>query len=155
MVRVVNAEGQQIGVVPTEQAQTMAREAALDLVEVAPDARPPVCRIMDYGKFKYRQRKRSQRSHTKQHVAHVKEVRLRPKIDEHDLQVKLKRARGFLEKKDRVLVNMQFRGREMAHIDVGRELMQRFVADLEDIARADRPPRMEGRRMSTTLIPKA
>ena len=154
MVRVIKEDGEQAGIMPTEQALAMAVELGLDLVEVAPDAKPPVCRMLDYGKFKYKQRKRTQQSHTKQHVAHVKEVRFRPKIDEHDIQVKVKRARGFLEKKDRVLITMQFRGREMAHIDVGREVLEHVVEQLADIARVERNPRMDGRRMSVTMIPK-
>ena len=154
MVRLIGADGEQVGIISTDQARAMAIEGGVDLVEVAPDARPPVCRLMDYGKFKYRQKKRTQKSRTKQHATQVKEVRLRPKTEDHDLQVKLKRARAFLEKKDRVLVNMQFRGREMAHTELGRNLMDRFVAELEEIARPDREPRMAGKRMSVTLIPK-
>jgi len=154
MVRVIKEDGEQAGIMATEQALTMAVQSGLDLVEVAPDAKPPVCRMLDYGKFKYKQKKRTQQSHGKQHVAHVKEVRFRPKIDEHDVQVKVKRARGFLEKKDRVLITMQFRGREMAHIDVGREVLEHVIEELSDLARVERNPRMDGRRMSVTMIPK-
>lgn len=154
MVRVIKEDGEQAGVMQTEQALAMAVEMGLDLVEVAPDAKPPVCRMLDYGKFKYKQKKRTHQTHNKQHIAHVKEVRFRPKIDAHDIQVKVKRARGFLEKKDRVLINMQFRGREMAHIDVGREVLERVIEQLTDLARVERNPRMDGRRMSVTLIPK-
>ncbi|MFH0963017.1 MAG: translation initiation factor IF-3 [Planctomycetota bacterium] len=154
MVRLIDAESKQVGIVPTEQARAMALETGVDLVEVAPDAKPPVCRLMDYGKFKYRQKKRTQKSRVK-HTAQVKEVRLRPKTEEHDVQVKLKRAREFLEKKDRVLVNMQFRGREAAHMELGKSVMDQFIQELADLSRPDRPVRVEGRRMSVTLLPKA
>ena len=121
-VRVINAEGVMLGVMPTSKALEAAREAGLDLVEVAPNERPPVCKIIDYGKFKYTQKKRL--SKQKQHQVHIKEIRVRPKTGDHDIEVKVKRAREFLEQKDKVLVNVLFRGRELAHIDEGRRVMQ-------------------------------
>ena len=125
-VRVINAEGAMLGVMPTSKALEAAREAGLDLVEVAPNERPPVCKIIDYGKFKYTQKKKL--SKQKQHQVHVKEIRVRPKTGDHDIEVKVKRAREFLEHKDKVLVNVLFRGRELAHIDEGRRVMEEVLA---------------------------
>lgn len=151
-VRLVNEQGEQVGVVPIEEALRVAREALLDLVEVAPDSEPPVCRVMDYGKYKYRMKKRL---HTRVHSVHTKEVRLRPKTEEHDLQVKLKRAREFLSKKNKVLVNMLFRGRELHHTELGFQLMQEVKKQLEDVGKVEKEPAMEGRRISMTVVPKA
>ena len=131
----------------------MARQAESDLVEVAPNERPPVCRIMDYGKFKYRQKKKTHKQKT--HHVQIKEIRVRPKTGGHDIEVKLKRAREFLTNKDKVLINVLFRGRELAHIELGRAIIQNMIAKLEDIAKVERPPGMDGRRMSATLAPKA
>ena len=124
-VRVINAEGAMLGVMPTGKALEAAREAGQDLVEVAPNERPPVCKIMDFGKFKYSQKKRA--SKQKQHQVQVKEIRVRPKTGDHDIEVKVKRAREFLEHKDKVLVNVLFRGRELAHIDEGRKVMNEVL----------------------------
>ena len=151
-VRLVNEQGEQVGVVPIEEALRVAREAALDLVEVSPDSEPPVCRVMDYGKYKYRMKKRM---HTRVHSVQLKEVRLRPKTEEHDLQVKLKRAREFLSKKNKVLVNMLFRGRELHHTELGFQLMQEVKKQLEDVGKVEKEPAMEGRRISMTVVPKA
>jgi len=140
-----------IGVIPTSEAMEMATEAGLDLVEVAPNVRPPVCRIMDYGKFKYEQQKRKKESQ-KHHQMQVKEIRLRPKTGEHDIQFKVKRARSFLEHKDKVKINILFRGRENAHHDVGREMLQSIIHDLEDIAKVEKAPSMEGPRMMSTIL---
>ena len=153
-VRLIDKDGRQVGVVPTERAQMMAREAGLDLVEVAPDSRPPVAKIMDYGKFKYERKKQLQESRKKSHAVQIKEVRLRPKTDVHDFDVKLHRARQFLEEGDKVQVNMMFRGRELAHLEVGRGVVDRFSKALEDIARMERPPIFEGRRMTCLLSHK-
>ena len=153
-LRVVDAEGELVGVISIDEARKIAQEAGLDLVEVAPNARPPVCRIMDYGKFKYDQKKR-QAKNNKQHHVQVKEIRLRPKTGEHDVDFKVKRARTFLEGGDKVKINVIFRGRENAHHERGRELLTDIVERLEDIAKLERAPGMEsGRTMSATLAPK-
>ena len=120
-IRVIGADGSQLGVIPTEQALALAREAELDLVEVAPTERPPVCRIMDFGKFKYQQNKRQHKNHT--HQVKIKEIRLRPKTDAHDLMVKVTHAKEFLAEKDKVVISVVFRGREAAHMDEGRKVM--------------------------------
>jgi translation initiation factor IF-3 len=150
-VRLIGADGEQIGVVDTDNARERAREAGLDLVEVAPAARPPVCRLMDYGKYKYEQRKKQQKAREKQHRIKIKGIRLRPKTDEHDFQVKLGHARRFLEQGNKVQVTLLFRGREMAHIELGRNLLLRFAAELEDVSSVERLPKMEGRRMTLLL----
>lgn len=152
-VKVINAEGAMLGTMPTGKAMELAREAGLDLVEVAPSERPPVCKIMDFGKFKYSQKKRA--SKQKQHQVHVKEIRVRPKTGDHDIEVKVKRARDFFEHKDKVQVVVLFRGRELAHIDEGRKVMNEVLAALEDIAKLEKPPSMEGKRMTAILAPKA
>lgn len=131
----------------------MAQEKGLDLVEVAANQRPPVCRIMDYGKFKYQQKKKQIASKKKQHTATIKEVRLRPKIAQGDLDVKVKRARDFLDKGDKVQITCLYRGREMAHQDVGLDVMRRFYEQIEDIAKIEREPQLEGRRM-TMIVAK-
>jgi len=150
---VINAEGVMLGVMPTGKAQELAREAGLDLVEVAPQERPPVCKIMDYGKFKYEQKKRS--SKQKQHQVQVKEIRVRPKTGDHDIEVKVKRAKEFLEQKDKVLVNVLFRGREMAHIEEGRRVMDEVLQALEEVAKLEKTPSMEGRRMTAIVAPRS
>jgi translation initiation factor IF-3 len=153
-VRVVGEDGEQIGVLSTRDALEMARGSGLDLVEVAPLAKPPVCRIMDYGKFKYEQSKKERRARQAQHVVNVKEVKLRPRIDDHDYQVKLANARRFLEAKDKVKVTIQFRGREMARQEFGMKLIDRLLADLEDIGQVENPPRHEGRFITMVMAPK-
>ncbi|MHC5011201.1 MAG: translation initiation factor IF-3 [Planctomycetota bacterium] len=153
-VRLIDAEGTQVGVVPTEQALTMARDAALDLVEVAPNARPPVCRIMDYGKYKYEQSKKAHESKAKQHRSKLKTVRLRPKTDPHMIDIRVEKAREFLERGDKVQVMILFRGREMAHQELGYNHCMEVARRLEDIARLEQEPRMEGRRMSMLLSKK-
>ena len=150
-VRLIGEQGEQIGVVPTDDARDRAREAGLDLVEVAPSARPPVCRLMDYGKYKYELRKKQQKAKEKQHRIRIKGIRLRPKTDEHDFQVKLEHARRFLEQGNKVQVTLLFRGREMAHIELGRNLLQRFAEDLAEVSSVERYPKMEGRRMTLLL----
>jgi translation initiation factor IF-3 len=151
-VRLIDAEGRQVGVVPTDEARKLAFEAGKDLVEVAPDARPPVCKIMDYGKYKYEQRKK----HTghKVHHARLKEVRLRPKTEEHDYEVKLRHAKEFLEKGDKVQICLMFRGREIVHKDRGEALLQRFINDLQDLAKVERSGPYEGKRMTVLLTHK-
>jgi len=153
-VRVVDGEGNVLGVIPTEEAQQMALESGLDLVEVAPNVRPPVCRIMDYGKFKYEQKKKLSKN-TKQHQVQVKEIRLRPKTGDHDIDFKVKRARTFLGHGDKVKINVIFRGRENAHRERGREMLEQIIESLEDMAKVEKTPGMEsGRTMSAILAPK-
>jgi len=153
-VRVVDHTGHMHGVIPTLEALNMAREVGMDLVEVSPNERPPVCRIMDFGKFKYEQKKKHAAS-TKTHQVQLKEIRLRPKTGEHDLEFKVKQARTFLEHKDKVKVNVQFKGRENAHHDRGREVLNHFVAGLEDISKVEQMAKMDGaKNMSVVLAPK-
>ena len=151
-VRVISAEGAQLGIMPTDKALEEARAANLDLVEVAPNERPPVCRIMDFGKFKYQQKKRQHRSHS--HHVKIKEIRVRPKTGDHDLSVKVNKAREFLEHKDKVIVSVVFRGRELAHMEEGRKVIDDILARLEDVSKVESPPLHHGRRMICTLAPK-
>jgi translation initiation factor IF-3 len=151
-IRVIGADGQQLGVIATEEALNAAREAGLDLVEVAPQERPPVCRIMDFGKFKYQQKKRQHRGHA--HHSKIKEIRVRPKTGEHDIEVKVNRARGFLEHKDKVIVSVIFRGRELAHVEEGERVMSHVVELLAEIGKIESPPMKHGRRMTCILAPK-
>jgi len=150
-IRVIGADGSQLGIIPTEDAMAEARKAGLDLVEVAPNSDPPVCRIMDYGKFKYQQKKRHQKA---QHHTKIKEIRVRPKTGEHDINTKVNRAREFLEHKDKVIVTVIFRGREMAHTEEGRRVLDEVLVKLEDVGKVETPPKQFGRRMSCTLAPK-
>ena len=153
-IRVVDSEGNMVGILPTEEGLQIAQDAGLDLVEVSPNDRPPVCRIMDYGKFKYELKKRKTKG-GRQHTVQVKEIRLRPKTGEHDIEFKIKRARRFLENRDKVKINVIFRGRENAHRDRGHEMLEEIIEILEDIAKVEKPPGMEGgRTMSTVLAPK-
>jgi len=149
-VRLIDQVGTQVGIVPTDEALRRAQDAGMDLVEVAAEARPPVCKILDYGKYKYEQKKKQH--HT--HKTRLKEVRLRPGTDEHDYQVKLNRARGFLEKGDKVQLVLMFRGRQMVHKDLGRKLLERMVGDLNELAKVERAPKQEGRRMTMLLAHK-
>jgi translation initiation factor IF-3 len=150
-VRLIGANGEQLGVVPTAQAQDMAREANLDLVEVAPNERPPVCKIMDYGKFRYQQSRKS----SKPHQQKLKEIRVRPKTGEHDIDVKVNQARKFLEHNDKVLVNVLFRGRELQHIEEGQRILAGILEKLKDLAKVEAPPSMQGKRMTAMLAPRA
>lgn len=142
-----------LGVIPTSEALEKAKSADLDLVEVAADERPPVCRIMDYGKFKYEQKKKQAKS-AKTHQVQIKEIRLRPKTGEHDIDVKVRQARGFLADRDKVKVNVVFKGREMAHVDRGRQMLLEIIATLEDVAKVEKPASMEGKSMTAVLAPK-
>jgi translation initiation factor IF-3 len=151
-IRVVAADGEQLGIIPTEEALSRALEENLDLVEVAPNERPPVCRIMDYGKFKYQQKKRQHKSHA--HQAKNKEIRVRPKTGQHDLEVKINRARAFLEHRDKVIVSVIFRGREMAHVDEGQRVMNELIGGVGDIAKVESGPSRHGKRIVCTLAPK-
>ena len=152
-VRLIDQEGTMHGVVETDDAREMARAAGLDLVEVSANERPPVCKIMDYGKYKYDQKKKA--GHNKQHQVQIKEVRLRPKIGDHDIEFKMKQAIRFLKEKDKVKLNVFFRGRENAHHDRGREMLEGIIKDLEEIAKVEKTPGMEGgRNMTAVLAPK-
>ena len=153
-IRVIDEEGKQLGVLETADALALAVHKGLDLVEIAPNQRPPVCRIMDYGKFKYEQKKKDQASKRKQHQVQVKEVRVRPAIADHDLQVRVRAARQFLEDGDKVLLVCLFRGRQMAHKEVGEQVIRQVVKLLEDIAKVESGIRMEGRRMVMMLTKK-
>jgi len=153
-VRCIDDEGKQLGVIETADAIALAIKKGLDLVEIAPDQRPPVARIMDFGKYKYELKKKEQASKKKQHQMQVKEVRVRPKIAEHDVQVKVRKAKAFLEAGDKVQVNCLFRGREMVHKDVAHRVLMHVYELLEDIAKIERQPHMDGRRMIMMLARK-
>ena len=152
-MRLVDADGSQAGVVPVEEALRRAQEQNLDLVEVAPTAKPPVCRIMDFGKFLYQAKKKAHESKKKQKIIHVKEVKFRPNIDEHDYDFKLKNAVRFLEDGDKVKATVQFRGREMARQDLGHKLLRRFAEDLGERAVLESSPEMAGNRMHVIFGP--
>jgi translation initiation factor IF-3 len=153
-VRVIGDDGSQIGVLPVREALALAQSKSLDLVEVSPTARPPVCRIMDYGKFKYEQNRRARKAKKKQHQTQLKEVKMRPKIEDHDYGFKVQHAREFLESRDKVKLTVTFRGREMAHQEFGHRLIQKAIADLADVALVESPPRSEGRTLSAVLMPR-
>jgi translation initiation factor IF-3 len=144
----IDENGSQIGVVPTAQALEIAVSRGLDLVEVAANVRPPVCRIMDYGKYQYEQSKKAKAAKKKQHIIQLKEIRMRPKTEEHDYQFKLRHVRDFLAEGCKVKVTVVFRGREMAHKDYGQRVMERMVVDLADVAETESPPKFEGRNLS-------
>ena len=150
-IRVISYDGEQLGIIETDQAKEIAVEAGLDLVEVAPNERPPVCRIMDYGKYKYEKKKKASRntSHTK-----TKEVRLRPKTGDHDIQFKVNQAKKFLKHKDKVQVSVLFRGREMAHIEEGRRVMNDVLEELEELGKVEQTPQQHGRRMIAMVVPR-
>jgi translation initiation factor IF-3 len=152
-VRVVDAQGEMIGIHPTQEALRMAEEAGLDLVEIAPNAAPPVCRIMDYGKFKYEKSKKVKEAKKKQHVMHLKEIKLHPKTGQHDYGFKMDHARKFLMKGDRVKVTVVFRGREITHMEYGQRLLVRMENDLEDIASPEIRYKREGRNLISTFMP--
>ena len=153
-VRVIDMEGQQLGVISLTEALAEAAKAGLDLVEVSPTAEPPVCRIMDYGKFRYQQSKKVQISKKSQTVIQVKEIRLRPKTEEHDLEVKVKHVRKFLEQHNKVKISMMFRGREIAYTDIGRKIMEDIKNTLADGCVIDQQPKLEGRNMIMIISPK-
>ncbi|MFQ5480390.1 MAG: translation initiation factor IF-3 [Thermodesulfobacteriota bacterium] len=152
-VRVVDVEGNQLGVMKTPEALHIAEDAGLDLVEVAPQAKPPVCRIMDYGKYKYQMSKRAREARKKQTVINIKEIKLRPKTDEHDFLFKERNAKRFLESGDRVRFFVFFRGREIVHKNIGENMLKRIVEDLKEVGNVEAPPRMEGRKMTMLLAP--
>ncbi|WP_414635132.1 translation initiation factor IF-3 [Bacillus sp. NTK071] len=154
-VRLVGADGNQIGVKSKNEALDMARNANLDLVMVAPNAKPPVCRIMDYGKFRYEQQKKEKEARKKQKIITVKEVRLSPNIEEHDFNTKLRNARKFLEKGDKVKASIRFRGRMITHSEIGKKVLEHLAEDCKDISTVESKPKMEGRSMFLILAPIA
>jgi translation initiation factor IF-3 len=152
-IRLIGANGEQIGVIPTIQAMEMAREVNLDLVEVAPTERPPVCKIMDYGKYRYEQSRKTGKQ--KVHQQKIKEIRVRPKTGQHDVDTKINQARQFLEHKDKVLIKVLFRGRELQHIEEGQRIMAGMMEQLADCCKVEKPPNMEGKSMTAMVAPKA
>ena len=153
-MRVVTAEGEQLGVLPIEEALAAAQERGLDLVEVAPLARPPVVKIMDYGKFKFEEAKAARAAKKKQHVIQLKEVKYRPGIDDHDFDFKTRHAREFLAEGNKVKVTMMYRGRQLAHPELGRAVLDRVAAILADIGKVEFEPKLEGRNMTMIIAPK-
>ncbi len=153
-VRVISAEGAQLGILPIQEAIDAAQKLSLDLVEVAPDAKPPVCRIMNYGKYRYEQSKKVREARKKQTVVQIKEIKLRPKTEDHDFQFKAKHAERFLKEGNKAKITMMFRGREMVHIDRGKVLLDRFAEALKEAAMIEQRPRQEGRNMVMILTPK-
>ena len=154
-IRLIGATGEQLGIMSAAQALQIADEQSLDLVKISPQANPPVCKLMDYGKFRFEQSKREKEARKNQHVVEIKEVRMSPGIDVGDFNTKLKNAQKFLSDGNRVKVSVRFRGREMAHTEIGRDLLLRFAEKAGDVAALEREPKMEGRSMSIFLVPKA
>ena len=154
-VRLVSAEGEQLGILPLAEAMAKAEEANMDLVKISPNADPPVCKLMDYGKYRFEQSKREKEAKKNQRVVEIKEVRMSPSIDVNDFNVKLRNAQKFLGEGDRVKVSVRFRGREMAHTEIGRDLLLKFAEQCADIAAMDKDPKLEGRFMSIVLTAKA
>ena len=153
-VRLIDEEGNQLGVVPVREALAMGRERNLDLVKIAPQAKPPVCKILNYGKYRFEQIKREKEAKKKQKVIDIKEVRLSPNIEEHDLQTKLKNAVKFLKNGDKVKVSVRFRGRELSRTEIGREVLDDFTKGIAEVGDVEKPPKMEGRSMVMFLMPK-
>ena len=153
-VRVIGTDGQQLGVMSSRDAQKLADEAELDLIKISPKAKPPVCKIMDYGKFRYEQQKREKEAKKKQHIVEVKEIRLSPNVEINDLKTKANNARKFIEKGDKVKVTLRFRGRELAHVNASKYILDDFAKALEDVATIDKKPKFEGRSMIMFLTQK-
>jgi translation initiation factor IF-3 len=153
-LRVIGPDGEHVGILPLEEALTLATNHGLDLVEVSPDAEPPVCKIIDYGKFRYQQDKRGREAKKKQHVTQIKEVRMRPKTDEHDFQIKSRQIRRFLEDGNKAKVSMRFRGREHEHAQLGQQKLERLMLDMQEVANVEQTPQMEGRVITLVLAPK-
>ncbi|MDF0599003.1 translation initiation factor IF-3 [Psychromarinibacter halotolerans] len=152
-MRLIGAEGENVGVVTPQKGMALAEAAGLDLVEISPNATPPVCKIMDFGKFKYEQQKRESEARKKQKTIEVKEVKFRPNTDTHDYDVKMKNVFRFLEGGDKVKVTLRFRGREMAHQNLGRELLERVAEDVKELGKVENMPKMEGRQMVMMIGP--
>src|SRR5579862_10069824 len=153
-IRVIDDTGSQLGIMPPPQALAIAKQKGLDLVEISPTANPPVCRIMDFGKYQYQEQKRAREAKKHQKVIDVKEIKFRPKVDEHDYQFKKKHIERFLADGDKVKATIFFRGREMAHPEIGRRILERLITELTDVAIAESMPRMEGNQLHTILAPK-
>ena len=153
-IRVVDADGEMVGVISVEEGIELAYEAGLDLVEISPNADPPVCKVLDYGKFKYEEQKRKNEARKKQKTIDVKEIKMRPGIDEHDYQVKLRSMFRFLEEGDKVKVTIRFRGRELVHNDLGMKVLDRVRDETEELAKVEAFPRLEGRMMTMVLAPR-
>jgi translation initiation factor IF-3 len=153
-VRLIDSEGEMIGVLPIREALARAAEAGLDLLEISPNAVPPVCKLTDFGKFKYEQQKKRNEAKKKQKVIEIKEIKMRPNIDDHDYGVKMRAMISFLEEGDKVKVTLRFRGREMAHMDLGAKVLERVRTELDEKAKVESMPRVEGRQMVMVLTPK-
>lgn len=153
-VRLIGPDGEQVGIVPTNEALDRAKELGLDLVEVAPNSRPPVCRILDYGKYKYEESKKDRLAKKRQHSYQLKEMRYRPKIDKHDFDFKTKHVRSFIESGSKVKVFVIFRGREMAHTEFGRKVLDRVAEELSDVATVEVDPKLDGRHMTMVMAPR-
>ncbi len=153
-VRLIDQDGENVGTVPTAEALQMAEEVGLDLVEISPGADPPVCKILDYGKHKYEAQKKRNEARKKQKIIEVKEIKMRPSIDAHDYDVKMRSIQRFLGEGDKVKVTLRFRGREMAHQDRAMQMMERVRGDIEEIAKVEQFPKMEGRQMIMVVAPK-
>ena len=153
-IRLIGAEGENIGVVPPARAIALAEEAGLDLVEISPNAVPPVCKIMDFGKFKYEQQKREAEARKKQKIIEIKEIKFRPGTDTHDYDVKMRAVHKFLEEGDKVKVTLRFKGREMAHQELGMELLNRVASDVTEIGKIENMPKLEGRQMVMMIAPR-
>ncbi len=154
MVQLINEDGSNHGTVSVEEALEIAREAGLDLVEISPNAEPPVCKITDLGKLKYEKQKKAAEARKKQKTIEIKEIKMRPNIDTHDYDVKMRAVRRFFEEGDKVKVTMRFRGREMAHLELGMELLNKVRAETEEIAKVEAEPKLEGRQMMMVLAPR-
>ena len=154
-IRLIDADGENVGVVTPERALSMAEEAGLDLVEISPNAKPPVCKIMDFGKYKYETQKKEAEARKKQKIIEIKEVKFRPNTDQHDYDVKMRNVTKFLENGDKVKVTLRFRGREMAHQELGRDLLTRVADDTKDLGKVENFPKMEGRQMVMLIGPLA
>jgi len=152
-IRLIGADGENVGVVSPARAMVLADEAGLDLVEISPNANPPVCKIMDFGKFKYEQQKRESEARKNQKIIEIKEVKFRPNTDTHDYDVKMRNVFKFLENGDKVKISLRFRGREMAHLNLGRELLERVAEDTKDAGKIENMPKMEGRQMIMMIGP--
>ena len=153
-VRCIDPDGEQLGILSIDEAMNKAEELGLDLVELQPNADPPVCKILDYGKHKYQAQKRANEARKKQKIIEVKEIKLRPNIDQHDYQVKMKAVRKFIDGGDKVKITLRFRGREMAHVELGTDLLSRVQEDIDDFAKIESMPKMDGRQMTMILAPK-
>ncbi|EDM32140.1 translation initiation factor IF-3 [Roseovarius sp. TM1035] len=152
-IRLIGADGENVGLITPQRALEMAEEAGLDLVEISPSATPPVCKIMDFGKYKYEQQKREAEARKKQHIIEIKEIKFRPGTDTHDYDVKMRSVVKFLQGGDKVKITLRFRGREMAHQDLGRQLLERIADDIKEVGRVENMPKMEGRQMIMVIGP--